>query len=61
MADCGLKYLDELDILEEKEQLTKEQTEKEKTGGNVFGPNNALFDLLEGFDPSFFSNSLNPF
>lgn len=60
MADRGLKYLDELDALEEKERLEKERVEKEKEQSG-FAPVEASSSVLDNFDPSSFLSPSDPF
>ncbi|APA07047.1 hypothetical protein SS1G_04260 [Sclerotinia sclerotiorum 1980 UF-70] len=63
MADRGLKYLDELDALEEREKLENERVEREKeqagTGSSM--PVAVNSNVLDNFDPSSFLSLSEPF
>ena len=62
MADRGLKYLDELDALEEKERLEKERVEREKemTSAPVAGPSGDSFAFDSSLDPSILVSMESP-
>ena len=62
MADRGLKYLDELDALEEKERLENERGEKEKemASASVAGPSDDSFAFDSSLDPSILASMDSP-